>query len=221
MIVMAHRGWHGPGRPENSMASFERAASAGIGFETDVRTDSSGRTVIVHDRCIAGKAVADMSRREISSKLGHPVLSLSDLLDMGWDVPLNIEFKTKAAYEASRSVLARHRHSDILISSFIHAIPIDAAATHGFEAALLTASLSPAGFMPGMGSHGIKTVVWDYNVVDAEIVASMNADGMRSIAYGPVTQEEHDRLTAMDVHAVITDRPEMALRSVAGKSLVG
>ena len=45
----AHRGLHGDGIPENSLAAFERACAAGYGIELDVHVTRDGKTVVFHD----------------------------------------------------------------------------------------------------------------------------------------------------------------------------
>jgi glycerophosphoryl diester phosphodiesterase len=46
----AHRGLHGPGVPENSLAAFSAAITLGAGIECDVRLSGSGMAVVFHDR---------------------------------------------------------------------------------------------------------------------------------------------------------------------------
>ncbi|MDV3256479.1 MAG: glycerophosphodiester phosphodiesterase [Sphingomonas sp.] len=45
----AHRGLHGPGVPENSLAAFAAALEAGAGIECDVRLSGDGRPMLFHD----------------------------------------------------------------------------------------------------------------------------------------------------------------------------
>lgn len=45
----AHRGMHGAGRPENSLAAFRAAIEAGEGIELDVQACRGGRAVVFHD----------------------------------------------------------------------------------------------------------------------------------------------------------------------------
>lgn len=217
---MAHRGWHDASIPENSKEAFEKAANAGVGFETDVRTDAYGTPVIIHDRCIGDRTVSEMSVADMSRTLGHVVPTLGDLLETDWGVPINLEFKTTSAYEASRSMLMRHRGRDILMTSFIHSVAFDAARELGFEAGLLTAS-RPNGSWD-MAGHGdrVRTVVWDFNVADAEAVGRLMEAGFASIVYGPVTRKEHEALAGMGLRAVITDHPQKALDAMASKTLV-
>ena len=45
----AHRGLHGGGIPENSLAAFERACEAGYGIELDVQLSKDGEVMVFHD----------------------------------------------------------------------------------------------------------------------------------------------------------------------------
>lgn len=45
----AHRGLHGEGIPENSMAAFKAARDAGYGIELDVHLMSDGTLAVIHD----------------------------------------------------------------------------------------------------------------------------------------------------------------------------
>ncbi len=46
---IAHRGLHGEGRPENSLAAFRAAAEARYGAELDARLTRDGAVVVMHD----------------------------------------------------------------------------------------------------------------------------------------------------------------------------
>jgi glycerophosphoryl diester phosphodiesterase len=46
---IAHRGLHGPGVPENSLASFEAAIAAGYGIELDLQISADGVAMVFHD----------------------------------------------------------------------------------------------------------------------------------------------------------------------------
>ncbi len=56
----AHRGLHGEGRPENSMAAFQEALDSGYGIELDVHLLKDGNLAVIHDASLkrtAGAAV--------------------------------------------------------------------------------------------------------------------------------------------------------------------
>ena len=44
---LAHRGLHGPGVPENSMAAFRAAVAQGYGIELDVQPAADGFDVLL------------------------------------------------------------------------------------------------------------------------------------------------------------------------------
>ena len=68
----AHRGLHGAGIPENSLAAFAAAIEAGRGIELDVRLSADGEAVVFHDAelgrlaeasgPVAARAAAELGR---------------------------------------------------------------------------------------------------------------------------------------------------------------
>ncbi len=46
---LAHRGLHGVGRPENSLAAFRAAIEAGYGIELDLQISADGAAMVFHD----------------------------------------------------------------------------------------------------------------------------------------------------------------------------
>ena len=115
----AHRGLHGPGVPENSMAAFRAAVELGAGIECDVRLSGDGKVMVFHDHdlrrmCASALAVestrADMlaSQRLFDSNEHVPLLS--ELLDLvAGQVPLLIELKCRGGNtpRLSQAVAAR------------------------------------------------------------------------------------------------------------------
>ncbi|MBQ6720152.1 MAG: glycerophosphodiester phosphodiesterase [Oscillospiraceae bacterium] len=49
----AHRGLHGDGRPENSMAAFRAALEGGYGIELDIHLLKDGNLAVMHDSLLA------------------------------------------------------------------------------------------------------------------------------------------------------------------------
>ena len=100
----AHRGLHGPRRPENSMVAFEAAVQAGYAIELDVRVSADGQAVIFHDanleRMTESKGlVVDANAKALKNlNLGNSregIPSLSDTLEMiAGRVPVIVEIKT-------------------------------------------------------------------------------------------------------------------------------
>ena len=128
----AHRGLHGPGAPENSLAAFRRAAERGYGAELDVRLTKDGRLAVIHDAtlermCGVPGRVADWTAAELSAlRLGDTeerVPFLEEVLPLfAGRAPLIVELKTdwrSAAELARRTVECLDRFSiDYCVESF-------------------------------------------------------------------------------------------------------
>ncbi|WP_131740240.1 glycerophosphodiester phosphodiesterase [Actinomadura roseirufa] len=100
-IPFAHRGGAG-GRPENSMAAFQRAADLGYRYlETDAHATADGVVVAFHDRtldrvtdrtgAIARLPYAEVARARIGGT--EPIPRLEDVLGSWPDARVNIDLK--------------------------------------------------------------------------------------------------------------------------------
>ncbi len=63
----AHRGLHGNGVPENSMAAFRAAKEEGYGIELDIHLLKDGNLAVMHDSSLKRTAGADAIIEELSS----------------------------------------------------------------------------------------------------------------------------------------------------------
>lgn len=63
----AHRGLHGNGVPENSMAAFRAAKEAGYGIELDIHLLKDGNLAVIHDSSLKRTAGADAIVEELTS----------------------------------------------------------------------------------------------------------------------------------------------------------
>ena len=100
----AHRGLHGPGRPENSRAAFEAAIAAGSGIELDVQRSGDGQAIVFHDYQLdrlttARGLVADLKADELGAlHLGGTAETIPPLADalrlIAGRTPLLIEVKS-------------------------------------------------------------------------------------------------------------------------------
>ncbi|MEO7504083.1 MAG: glycerophosphodiester phosphodiesterase family protein [Sphingomicrobium sp.] len=98
----AHRGLHGAGVPENSMAAFDAAIALGAGIECDLRLTADGVLLIFHDRdgarlcgsalVVSQSTAAEVARLRLAD--GQPIPTLAELLDRTQGrVPLLLELK--------------------------------------------------------------------------------------------------------------------------------
>lgn len=99
----AHRGLHGDGVPENSLAAFSLACEAGVGIELDVHLSKDGKIVVFHDESLArmtgcDRRVGELSLDELKAlSLGgtdQTIPTLDEVLALvDGRVPLLIELK--------------------------------------------------------------------------------------------------------------------------------
>jgi glycerophosphoryl diester phosphodiesterase len=215
MLLLAHRGFH-LRAPENTMAAFEAAVNLGVdGIETDVRLSRDGLPIIIHDRVTARKrAVADLTRAEIASDLGHSVAALPEILDAFPDVLWNIEIKHPDVWPVASRVLAQfQRNRRLLVTSFRHDVVKLCAAELDVDCGLLLAHRPldvEAIIAACSGTPRIKCMVWDYNIVDDSVLQSVSAAGWGNYVYGAVTPAEHARCVALGLAGLITDYPLLA-----------
>lgn len=102
-MPVAHRGLHGPGIPENSLAAAQAAIDAGYGIELDIQPAQDGTPMVFHDydlRRLTGAdglvAALDPAALSGTRLLGtdQPVPTLRQFLDLvAGRVPLLIEIK--------------------------------------------------------------------------------------------------------------------------------
>lgn len=117
-VPLAHRGLHGTGAPENSLAAFRRAVDAGVGVELDVHLCIDGHAVVTHDADLQrvtghpGRVVEltceELAERPLLGGDGSGVPALRDVLDvLSGRVPVMIELKSfdRTVGPLERSVL--------------------------------------------------------------------------------------------------------------------
>ena len=64
----AHRGLHGEGKPENSMAAFRAALDSGYGIELDVRLMKDGTLAVIHDSSLKRTAGVDVRIHDLTAE---------------------------------------------------------------------------------------------------------------------------------------------------------
>ena len=64
----AHRGLHGNGIPENSMASFRAALEGGYGIELDIHLLKDGNLAVIHDASLKRTAGAEVQIEDLTAE---------------------------------------------------------------------------------------------------------------------------------------------------------
>jgi glycerophosphoryl diester phosphodiesterase len=109
----AHRGLHGPGVPENSLAAARAAMARGLGVECDIQRSLDDYPMVFHDwdlERLTGRGgltealVADeLERLPLLGTDQAPVRLATLLAEIGGRVPLLIEIKSQPDYDVERT----------------------------------------------------------------------------------------------------------------------
>lgn len=135
----AHRGLHGPGVPENSLAAAEGAIARGLGIECDIQRSRDDHPIVFHDWDLArltgeSSVAAERTADELEALhlLGtdqHPVRLARFLEVVAGRVPLLIEIKSLPGYDVEWTcasvawLLDSYKH-DVAVMSFDLRVPI-------------------------------------------------------------------------------------------------
>ncbi|MDE2366408.1 MAG: glycerophosphodiester phosphodiesterase [Betaproteobacteria bacterium] len=220
MLIIAHRGYHAA-VPENTLAAFEAAVTAGVnGIETDVRISRDGLPILIHDRVMpSGEAVGDLSRAEIEQIAGHEIPTLDEALESFPGILWNVEIKSPAVVPSVISVIEKHqaRHR-IIVTSFRHDLVAVCASHLKVNCGFLVAHRprTPDCLLADLNADGnprINHIVWDYEILDGVLLKHAAENGFRNFVYGPLTKAEHDDCREQGVDGVITDYPLLALNA--------
>ncbi len=220
MKILSHRGDHlgSAGIHENTPAAFERAIAGGVdGIETDIRLSADGQPVLFHDRVVPGECTAEsLTRRALQEAVDYEVPTLPEVLGRWPEVFWNLEIKSRAAVPITIDLLTKHpRPEKILVTSFRHDIVRQCAERLNVACGLIVAHAPndvAQMLAPWQRFSRVRTIVWDFNVLDAEIVGSAHGCRFNVYAYGMQTSEEHALCRGWRLDGVITDFPDRAPR---------
>ncbi|MGE0608789.1 MAG: glycerophosphodiester phosphodiesterase [Pirellulales bacterium] len=215
MLVIAHRGFHAEA-PENTLAAFEAARRLGVdGIETDLRISADGATVLYHDRVAPdGRPICAVTRAELAQQAGYAVPTLDEALQQSaaglWLLEVKTPDAAPAAVAAVRRYGATHR---LVVISFWHTVVRQVASqVEGDYGVLMCHRPCDARALYPDWSRGVKTIVWHYEFLDAEVLAQARSAGLRSFVYGVETAAEHQQCVDWGLDGVITDHPPLLPR---------
>lgn len=225
--VIGHRGAAAVA-PENTLASFARAAADGAAMaEFDVRLSADRQPVVFHDdtleRTTAGRgAVKAHTLAELRS-LG--VASLDEVLALCGRLGLriNLEIKPDRGAEAETARVALERARAVwrgpppLVSSFSRrALEAAVAAAPDWPRGLLVGGL-PADWRRAAERLGCVAVHADHRRLDAGRVAEIREAGLAALAFTVNDVERAVCLWDWGVAAVFSDDPGGLLRKTCQK----
>lgn len=109
----AHRGLHGDGVPENSLAASEGAIAAGMGIECDIQRSADHHPIMFHDwelerltgadGMVASRTADELEALNLLGTDQRPVRLAQFLAVLAGRAPLLIEIKSKRGYDIDRT----------------------------------------------------------------------------------------------------------------------
>ena len=245
-LIAAHRGgaalW-----PENSLLAFRNALASGVDFlETDVHLTADGEVVVLHDPtlertttgtgAVAERRLADLTavRLRADGKVTEePLPTLGQLFDLlaPSRARLLLEIKVDATrrpypgIEEKVLTLIRSRGltARVLVMAFQHDT---LRRVRALDATIPTVLLISRARMErdGIGAavreardvHASHLAI-DHRAIDPATVAAARAGGLVLGAWTVNTESDLRRLIDLGVDILISDRPDVAKRLVAGE----
>jgi glycerophosphoryl diester phosphodiesterase len=227
---IAHRG-AGKLAPENTLAAIRRGAAHGFrAFECDVKLSADGVPFLLHDatleRTTDGQGTAgELSWTELSqldagswhspAHAGEPLPTLRAIAR--WVQAngslLNIEIKPTPGLEqatgeavgrACRSLWAAGTTPPLFSSFRPEALAGALSTAPEIPRALLLDTLWD-GWLAVAQKLDCVAVVTNFRVMDARVMAELQAHGLRGLCYTVNDAGEAQRLLALGVHGIITD----------------
>ena len=226
---------------ENTRAAFDAAVAAGaVYLESDCRVTSDGEVVLFHDADLLRvlgdpRPVAQVSTGELAALLRHRggLLTLAEALERFPQSHLNIDVKAAEAAEPAGRLLAPHAER-VLATSFsdrIRAAALQAAERAGgtrpatsagrgalirILAALATRSRrATSRALSGLDALQIPERQGRVPVLSPRLIDAAHDAGVEVHVWTVNDPARMDRLLALGVDGIITDRADLALERVA------
>ena len=239
--ALAHRGL-ALDAPENTLLAFARAVAVGAQYlETDVHVSHDGVAVVAHDPTlerIAGRdvAVGQLTMAELRRiDLGHAqgLASLEESLDALPDTRFNIDVKDEAAVDATIDAITRTRaESRVLVTSFSDRrrrkiaarLPgvVTSVGSAGVLRFRLAASLGSrtAALRALRGARAVQVPerVGALRLVTPRFVESAHQLGVEVHVWTVNEPADMTRLLDLGVDGLVTDRADLALALISGRS---
>ena len=163
---IAHRAYHGPGKPENSRAAIRAAVEAGYGIEIDLQPAADGTPMVFHDATldrmtdatgpVTARSVAELDRIRLGGT-DETIPTLAEILQtIAGRVALLVEIKDQGealgALEArTAEVLAGYQGPLAVMSFNPHSVLAMASAAPEITRGLTTCDFSASEFAMGFG----------------------------------------------------------------------
>ncbi len=191
------------------MESFEEALRAGAdGFETDLRLLADGTAVLFHDDQIRDRDVESLSSADLRS-YGVRADAVRELSRFAGRGTMVLEVKRSGWEDILCSEIATWK--DIVVASFDHSTIAGLARRR----VAFPLGLTLTGRIVGLADYaerlGATWIFPNFRFVDADLVGSIHARGMKIVPWTPNHLQQWQQLREAGCDGVITDCPGEAV----------
>jgi len=205
-LVIAHRGAHGPGVPENTFAAFEAALTLGASMiELDVRRTADGALVIFHDPMCRRQALDAITHAELCELSGLEVPLLGDVLDWAAGrIGLDVELKEDGYVDRVSGMLTGYAAAggELIVTSFTD--PILAQLPPELRSGLIL-SMTAIGAGTRAKSCGADLLVVQAKLVGDAVFADAGTNTLEVYVWDYLVERDPELINDPRVTAVITD----------------
>jgi glycerophosphoryl diester phosphodiesterase len=224
-LVVAHRGAWGLA-PQNSLAAFEEAVQLGCdAVELDVRRTLDGRVVVVHDARAGVRPIAKLTHEQVQSRPRHRHLpALEAVLDLiAGRIGVDVELKEDGYVEQAMAIVKRRLAPEqYVVTSFRDSVlPTVKRTAPAARTGLLLNPNRQLGQLPRrLADTRVDVVAPHARLARAGLLGWATARELPCWVW-TVNDRRALRLLGRDprVAAVITDRPDRALRQRSTPSI--
>lgn len=211
--LIAHRGASRE-RPENTLASFQRAIELGAhAVELDVHRTIDGLLMVHHDPLIssgplARRAIASLTRGELAAFRvgGEPMPTLGQVIDLLKPAGLRIYCELKGLHTAELAVKALEPLGDkAAVHSFDHRMVADGQVlAPELPRGVLEAAYHRNPFA-SMHDVGARDLWQAERLIDKRLIEAVHVQGGRVIAWTVNDPERAEELAAWRIDGICTD----------------
>jgi glycerophosphoryl diester phosphodiesterase len=215
MLILAHRGAHGPetvGVRENTLEAFGRAAETADGVELDVRLSQNGDLWVHHDRELDGRPIAELTARPAW------LPTLDEALDACAGMAMvNVELKADTAADLATPVSnALHARPNVFVSSF-NLVCLDA--FHAIAPDIPTGWLTMSGYdqddaLETAAAAGHAALNPPDNKTTRALVERTHAAGLEIVVWTVNDAARMEELARWGVDVLVTDFPGLAAQTL-------
>lgn len=223
--IIAHRGASRAFR-ENTLRAFAHALALGVdGIELDVHATADGVLVVHHDPELAlgpdhgARAIASVEADELSAirlLCGDPVPTLAEVFELVGDrATVYVEVKAPQVERLVADLLDRYARVRTAVHAFDHRVPVGVRALRPATPIGLLSASYPLSLSGVLGDSGARDFWQHAELIDASLVRSAHASGVRVIAWTVNSAPHARRLAAWGVDGLCTDIPDEIRRAVS------